>query len=119
MPESQPFVTSVNAIAEELLDRARSHGSHRASRSLIPGKEHQLRQTLIALADGAELAEHEAPGEATLHVLSGRVGLTADGETTDLRAGDLAQIPLTRHSLRAQADTVLLLTAIPREFEGE
>ena len=31
----------------------------------------QLRVTLIALAAGASLADHENPGAATLHVLTG------------------------------------------------
>jgi GH15 family glucan-1,4-alpha-glucosidase len=33
-----------------------------------------LKQTLLALRSGADLAEHEAPGAATLHVLRGRCG---------------------------------------------
>jgi quercetin dioxygenase-like cupin family protein len=33
------------------------------------GREHVLRQTLIALAAGHQLDEHDSPGEATVHVL--------------------------------------------------
>ena len=45
------------------------------------GHEHVLRQTLIALTAGQKLDEHENPGEATVHVLHGRVRLGA-GDTS-------------------------------------
>ena len=45
--------------------------------TVFGGREHDLRQTLIALVGGRSLGEHEAPGEATLQVVSGAVRLTA------------------------------------------
>ncbi|WP_370469007.1 hypothetical protein [Amycolatopsis sp. YIM 10] len=51
------------------------------------------RATLIALTDGAELAEHDSPLAATLYVVTGRVRLhTHDNEWT-LDRGHLAAIP--------------------------
>lgn len=36
-----------------------------------------LRQTVIAMTGGTALAEHENPGEASVHVQAGRVRLSA------------------------------------------
>ena len=69
-----------------------------------------LGQTVIALAAGTSLSEHENPGEATVHVLSGRVRLLADGDSWDGREGDLIVIPPARHSLQAVDNAVVPLT---------
>jgi quercetin dioxygenase-like cupin family protein len=69
-----------------------------------------LRQTLIALTTGSELAEHENPGEATIQVLSGRVRLDAGGDQWEGRQGDLLLVPPTRHSLVCVEDAVILLS---------
>jgi len=41
------------------------------------GDDTTLRQTLVALTAATALAAHADPGEATVHVLSGRVRLSA------------------------------------------
>ncbi|MDU0289872.1 hypothetical protein [Saccharothrix longispora] len=107
-----PDVAQVHALAAELLDEARGHHSHRAARTLVTGTS--LRATLIALTDGAELAEHDAPPAATLQVLSGRVELHTHDHRRALDAGDLAPIPPARHGLTALADSVVLLTVALR-----
>jgi quercetin dioxygenase-like cupin family protein len=38
-----------------------------------------LRQTVVGMLAGTELGEHNNPGEATVHVLRGRVRLTCEG----------------------------------------
>ncbi|MGH3633111.1 MAG: LuxR family transcriptional regulator, partial [Mycobacterium sp.] len=68
---------SLDALAREEMERAGSSSSGRSSRTVYGGHEHVLRQTLIALQAGHSLAEHENPGEATLHILRGRVRLTS------------------------------------------
>ena len=55
---------------------------------MFGGHDHRLRQTLIALTAGQELAEHESPGEATLYVLAGAVRLTTATDSSQLSAGD-------------------------------
>ena len=67
--------SSLDALARELLAAASASSSGRAARTVYGGHEHVLRQTVIALAAGQALAEHENPGEATVHVLHGRVRL--------------------------------------------
>ena len=64
---------SLTMLAEEQLEAARSSSAGRAAHTIHGGHDHMLRQTLIALTGGAELAEHNSPGQATLQVLRGRV----------------------------------------------
>lgn len=105
---------SLLAIADEALSTARTASSGRAARTLYGGQEHDLRQTLIALAEGRSLGEHESPGEATLQVLRGRVRLTAGEETWSADEGDHLVIPPQRHDLHADSDAVVLLTVATR-----
>lgn len=107
--------TDVTALAEDLLAQARTAPAHRAAHTIYGGSGHALRQTVIAMAAGAELSEHENPGEATLQVLRGSVRLGgADGEVT-VAAGGLAVIPPRRHGLTALEDAVVLLTVAKHE----
>ena len=76
------------------------------------GHDHALRQTLIALTAGSELAEHRSPGEATLQVLHGRVRLTTATDSREAVAGDHLVIPAERHGLTAVDDSAVLLTVV-------
>jgi quercetin dioxygenase-like cupin family protein len=105
--------TSLDALAREQLEAARRADAGRSAVTVVGGHERVLRQTVIALTAGAELAEHANPGEATLYVIDGRVELSAGGDVWPGRAGDLIEIPPGRHSVRALADSVVLLTAVP------
>ena len=67
--------TSLTALAREQLELALAASSGRSAHTVFGGNEHQLRQTLIALASGRMLDEHSNPGDATVHVLHGRVRL--------------------------------------------
>lgn len=108
---------SLDALARELVDRATGSekpGESRASKTVVGGHEKTLRQTVIALAKDAALAEHENPGEATLFVLRGRVTLTAGADSWEGRDGDLLIIPDAPHSLTARTDAAVLLTVAKR-----
>ncbi|MQW74622.1 LuxR family transcriptional regulator [Nocardioides sp. dk4132] len=111
--------TSLTDLAESQLATAREASSGRSAATVFGGQEHDLRQTLIALAEGHALGEHEAPGEATLLVLRGRVRLhTVDAvdaadaaeESWEAAAGELVVIPQARHDLTALEDAAVLLT---------
>ena len=103
---------SMTALAREQLKLARAASSGRSATSIYGGHEHRLRQTLIALAAGRQMDEHESPDEATLYVLQGRVRLVAGETTFPGAAGHFIVIPQTRHVLISDEDSVVLLTAL-------
>ncbi|RRO15744.1 cupin domain-containing protein [Saccharopolyspora rhizosphaerae] len=105
---------SLTAVADEQLAAARQASSGRAARTLHGGQGARLRQAVLALLAGQELAEHENPGEATLHVLRGRIRLRTATETCDAAAGDHVVIPPARHAVEALDDAAVLLTALVR-----
>jgi quercetin dioxygenase-like cupin family protein len=103
---------SLTALAREQLELAQRAPSGRSARTVHGGHEHQLRQTVIALAEGRSLDEHESPGEATVLVLQGRVRLVAGDVSWPGSAGHFIVVPPARHVLEADEDSVVLLTAV-------
>jgi quercetin dioxygenase-like cupin family protein len=66
---------------------------------------------LFGFAPGEELSEHTSSRAATIHVLSGDVELTLDGERNDAGPGAWVHMaPGLPHALRARAPSVMLLT---------
>jgi quercetin dioxygenase-like cupin family protein len=105
---------SLKRLGEEQLVLARDNGSGRAAVTVFGGREHDLRQTLIALVEGRALGEHESPGEASLLVLRGRVRVRTSEESWEGDEDDYLVIPPTRHDLEALTDAVVLLTVASR-----
>jgi quercetin dioxygenase-like cupin family protein len=105
---------SLDALAREQLEAARRTTAGRAARTAFGGHEHVMRQTVIALCGGQQLAEHDNPGEATVHVLRGRVRLVAGDASWEGRQGDLLIVPPGSHHLEAIEDAAILLTVAKR-----
>ncbi len=103
---------SLTAVVEEQLGLAREASSGRSALTVRGGHDHHLRETVIALAAGRELAEHDSSGEATLQVLHGSVRLVAGDDVGELAVGDFVVIPRMRHSLEAVEDSAVLLTVL-------
>jgi quercetin dioxygenase-like cupin family protein len=101
---------SLDAVAREQMKKAVASGSGRAAETVYGGHEKTLRQTVIGMVAGAELTEHENPGEATVFVLAGRVQLKSGETSWDGRDGDLLVVPDARHSLLAVEESTVLLT---------
>jgi len=104
--------SSLTALVRHELDQARAASSSRSSSTVYGGHEHSLRQTLIALKGGSGLDDHESPGEATRHVLQGRVRVTNAHANWEGSPGDHIVIPDSRHGLEALEDAVVLLTVV-------
>jgi quercetin dioxygenase-like cupin family protein len=106
-------VVQVHELARELLQRAGRERARRAA-STLPHPVEGLRQTVIALLAGAELAEHESPGPASLLVIRGRVRLTVGDDSLELAVHQFSPVPNRRHGLHADDDSVVLLSvAVP------
>ncbi len=110
---------SLTRLAEEHLEIARSAHAGRSAHTVHGGHDHMLRQTLIALTGGSELAEHNSPGQATLQVLRGRVRVSAGSDSWGGGPGDLLVIPRERHGLHAHEDAVVLLTVLADSREAQ
>lgn len=117
MPTPADAPIDLAALAEAQLAAATAAPSGRSAHTVHGGRGTTLRQTLLALAAGHSLGEHESPGEATLQVLSGRVVLTTPAGPVRGAAGDLLVIPPHRHDLIAVTDSVVLLTVVTRPPE--
>lgn len=73
----------------------------------------ELRQSIVALADGVRLPPHNAPPAATVQVLRGRIRIDLDeGSQGELGEGELEVLTHERHSVLALADSVFLLTTV-------
>ena len=103
---------SLTDLVDTQLAHARQAHSGRSAHTVHGGHESALRQTVLALAAGQALGEHESPGEATLQVLSGRVRVHTGGDTWEGGTGDFVVLPLTRHDLTALEDAAVLLTVV-------
>ncbi|MGO8769445.1 cupin domain-containing protein [Mycobacterium sp.] len=103
---------SLTGLASEKLAEARQSHSGRAAHTVHGGHTHELRQTVLALLAGHDLAEHDSPGEATLQVLQGHVRLTAGDDACDGETGDYLVLPAQRHALHAVEDSVVMLTVL-------
>jgi quercetin dioxygenase-like cupin family protein len=107
-----PF--NVHTQAAELLETARGNSAGRAAYMPVGGPGTEMTQTIIALAGGFQLDEHENPGEATVLVLSGQVELGSGDSVWSGSEGDLIDVPDARHHLLAKTDATVLLTSVKR-----
>jgi quercetin dioxygenase-like cupin family protein len=105
----------MNVVREELRG-----GRVRIARTLV--KEGSLRLTVVGLAPGGGLDEHDAVGPISIHVVEGELELTAGGETRAYTTGSLIALDRrVRHAVRSQRGAMFLLTlstsgvdAVPR-----
>jgi quercetin dioxygenase-like cupin family protein len=108
-PDAAPGPVDLTALATELLEKAATAHARRVSRTLVHPVD-GLRQTVMALLAGVDLGEHEGPGPASLLVLRGQLRIVAGNGSVRLRAGEIAPVPMQRHSLHADEDSVALLS---------
>ena len=102
--------SSLDALARELLAAASASSSGRAARNRLRRSRARTPPDRDRTGGRQALAEHENPGEATVHVLHGRVRLVAGAQSWEGRKGDLLIVPLAAHSLEADENSAVLLT---------
>jgi len=102
-------MADLNFLAQSHLDAARASDHGRSAELLL--HDGPLRQTIIALVAGTELAEHNSPSAASLQVLVGRLRVTGV-ETPALAAGEVTLLPHLRHAVLAEENSVFLLTTV-------
>ena len=103
---------SLTVLAQEQLKIAMQASSGRSAHTVYGERDTRLRQTLIALLSGRVLDENESPGEATIHVLQGRIRFsTGQHASSDAGPGDLIAIPSAGlQSVEALENSAILLT---------
>jgi quercetin dioxygenase-like cupin family protein len=99
-------------LAESLIADLRNHGSGKTAKSIMSGSV--MRAVVIALAEGADMSEHEAPTAATLHVITGEVTLSTRTDSWTIGPGELIPVPRQRHAVHANRDSAFLLTVALR-----
>lgn len=95
--------------AHQLLEQARENENGRMAKLLV--NDGPLRQTVIALREGTELAEHNSPPAASLFLFKGHIKVTGQ-EETEVNEGELVTLTHFRHSVTALEDSVFLLTTV-------
>jgi quercetin dioxygenase-like cupin family protein len=92
-----------------ILKAAKAEATGHIAKTLV--KEGPLRVVLLGLRAGSTLREHDAEGPVSLHALSGNVEVESQGQVKSLEAGSALVFGASvAHSLRAQADSVVLVT---------
>jgi len=92
-----------------ILEAAKAAGVGHAAKTLI--KNGPLRIIILGLKSGSTLREHDAAAPVSIHVVSGQVKVESPGRSDPLQSGQaLVFDTAVSHSLKAQSDTVALLT---------
>jgi quercetin dioxygenase-like cupin family protein len=100
------------AADPSLVDR-----SGRNARTLI--KDGPLRLTLVVVAPGGAIPEHQAEGPILVSPVRGEIRFTVDGRDYDLRPGQVLSCgPGVPHSVTSNEGGTFLLTVV-RPGEGE
>ena len=81
--------------------------------SIALAKTESMELIRMVLPKGKAMPEHHVPGEITLLCLEGEIAVDVHGTTRTLHAGDILYLLGGQaHSLRAEQDTLALLTIL-------
>lgn len=98
-----------NYLVKQLTDELATPESGKLSVVLVDNSKTKV--ILFAFAAGAGLAEHVAPFDATIQIVSGIATLTVADEAVDGKPGTWIQmVAKTPHSIKAETPVVMLLT---------
>jgi quercetin dioxygenase-like cupin family protein len=83
-------------------------------------KNGPLRVTLVALAPGGVIPDHQAEGPITVQVLEGNIRFTAGGRVHDVGPGQLLSAgPGLRHAVASAGGAAFLLTVVKADAATE
>lgn len=81
--------------------------------SIVLNDSPKTKVFLFTFAAGGGLAEHIAPFDATIQIISGTAALTVGGESVEGKTGTWIQmVAKTPHSIKAETPVVMLLTLV-------
>jgi len=102
-------VFSLDRLLTDLRSEAHpARGGHRQITLLQRGP---VTQVLFSFEPGGRLREHSAAGLVTIHVLEGRLDVTAEAVANQLAAGDVLILdPSVPHDVEAATESAMLLT---------
>jgi len=81
--------------------------------SVVLNDNSKTKVILFSFAAGGGLAEHVAPFNATIQIISGMATLTVVDEVVDGKPGTWIQmVAKTPHSIQAETSVVMLLTLV-------
>ena len=107
-----PDLVALSELAETLVSDLPNHPAGRTAKTILSGTA--MRAVVIALKAGVEMNEHDSPPAATLYCIEGDVTLRAGAREIRVSPGQLVPVPPQRHSVRAHADSAILLTVALR-----
>lgn len=100
-----------NYLVKQLADEIATPESGKQSIVLIDNSKTKV--ILFAFAADAGLAEHVAPFDATIQIVSGMATLTVADEVVDGKPGTWIQmVAKTPHSIKVETPVVMLLTLV-------
>ena len=81
--------------------------------SVVLADNAKTKVILFSIAAGGGLAEHVAPFDATIQIISGTASLTVGDESVEGKPGTWIQMAAkTPHGIKAESDVVMLLTLV-------
>ncbi len=81
--------------------------------SMVLNDSPKTKVFLFTFAAGGGLAEHIAPFDATIQIISGTASLTVGDESVEGKPGTWIQmVAKTPHSIKAETPVVMLLTLV-------
>jgi quercetin dioxygenase-like cupin family protein len=106
-PEQHPI--DLGEVAAQL--RAEPRSGDRTQRQKTLYRKGPVTIALFLFDRGAGLPQHVAEGVVTIHVLDGRLKMSAEGQSHDMTAGQILVLaPGVEHDIFAQEPTRMLLT---------
>jgi quercetin dioxygenase-like cupin family protein len=104
-------VTQLNYLIKQLPDELAIPES--GKQSIVVNDTPKTKVILFTFAAGGGLAEHIAPFDATIQIISGTGAITVGGESVEGKPGTWIQmVAKTPHSIQVETPMVMLLTLV-------